>query len=335
MGVQRIPTVDLGAQGPPVGVQGMGCMGISGYPGTDAAGARTALEAALEEGVTFFDTADIYGRGANEEFLAPFLRAHRDEVVLSTKFGRERPKPLDLDDKFVRNDAAYVREAVDRSLKRLDTDYIDVYSLHVRNPSIPWAESIGAMAELITQGKVRYLGLSRISGDELREAHAIHPISAVQTEWSLFDRADAETSLAAAAAELGVAVVAFSPLGRGFLTGSYVDAVKDLPDKDPRRAPDRRQRRGEREPAHARTRHRRGAPRLRRPGRPGLGPPARRGARLHGRADPGHPQGQPGTGEHGGDPTRPRTGRVEPPRTSRRQGARRGRLLNRATDPDY
>lgn len=236
MGVQRIPTVDLGAQGPPVGVQGMGCMGISGYPGTDAAGARTALEAALEEGVTFFDTADIYGRGANEEFLAPFLRAHRDEVVLSTKFGRERPKPLDLDDKFVRNDAAYVREAVDRSLKRLDTDYIDVYSLHVRNPSIPWAESIGAMAELITQGKVRYLGLSRISGDELREAHAIHPISAVQTEWSLFDRADAETSLAAAAAELGVAVVAFSPLGRGFLTGSYVDAVKDLPDKDPRRA---------------------------------------------------------------------------------------------------
>lgn len=222
----KIATAQLGSGGPQVGVQGLGCMGISEFYGdTDEAAARDTLEAALEAGVTLFDTADIYGRGANETFLAPFVGAHRDEITLATKFAIERTD--DPHYRGVRNDAAYIREAVEGSLRRLNTDVIDLYYMHRRDPLVPFAESVGAMAELVREGKVRQLGLSEVTGAELREAHAVHPIAALQSEWSLFSR-DVELSAVPAAVELGVTLVPYSPLGRGFLTGAFADAAKDL-----------------------------------------------------------------------------------------------------------
>ncbi|MFH9614688.1 aldo/keto reductase [Streptomyces pratensis] len=226
----KIATVELGTGGPQVGVQGLGCMGISEFYGdTDEAAARDTLEAALEAGVTLFDTADIYGRGANETFLAPFVGAHRDEITLATKYAVERTD--DPHYRGVRNDPAYIRQAVEASLRRLNTDVIDLYYMHRRDPLVPFAESVGAMAELVEQGKVRQLGLSEVTGNELREAHAVHPIAALQSEWSLFSR-DVEHSAVPAAVELGVTFVPYSPLGRGFLTGAFADAVKDLTQDD-------------------------------------------------------------------------------------------------------
>ena len=219
----KLPTVRLGATGPLVGAQGLGCMGMSEFYGpTDTAEALATLEAALEAGVTLFDTADIYGSGANEELVGPFVRAHRDQVVLATKFAIER-KADDPTYRAIRNDPAYVRSAVDASLRRLGIDVIDLYYMHRRDPAVPLAESVGAMAELVQAGKVRHLGLSEVTGAELREAHAVHPIAALQSEWSLFSR-DVETSAVGAAAELGIAFVPYSPLGRGFLTGAFASA---------------------------------------------------------------------------------------------------------------
>jgi aryl-alcohol dehydrogenase-like predicted oxidoreductase len=229
MSIEKISTVALGTNGPRVGVQGLGCMGMSEFYGdTDEAAARDALDAALEAGVTLFDTADVYGSGANEEFLAPFVKAHRDEITLATKFSIVR-KADDPHYRGIRNDRAYVRQAVEGSLRRLGVEVIDLYYMHRRDPQVPLAESVGAMAELVAEGKVRYLGLSEVTGDELREAHAVHPIAALQSEWSLFSR-DVERTAVPAAAELGVAFVPYSPLGRGFLTGAY--AAKELSSGD-------------------------------------------------------------------------------------------------------
>ncbi|MEV6398384.1 aldo/keto reductase [Streptomyces sp. NPDC051907] len=226
----KIEQVRLGAGGPLVGVQGLGCMGMSEFYGeTDLAAARDTLDAALEAGVTLFDTADVYGRGANEEFLAPFVAAHRDEITLATKFAIERTD--DPHYRGIRNDRAYIRQAVEASLRRLGTDVIDLYYMHRRDPLVPFAESVGAMAELVEEGKVKHLGLSEVTGAELREAHAVHPIAALQSEWSLFSR-DVERSAVGAAAELGVAFVPYSPLGRGFLTGAFADAGKELSQDD-------------------------------------------------------------------------------------------------------
>lgn len=217
---KRLEQVRLGGRDLTVGTQGLGCMGMSEFYGdTDEPAARATLDAALERGVTMFDTADMYGRGDNERFLAPFVRAHREQVVVATKFGSVRG---DEGSMSVNNDPGYIRRAVDGSLSRLGLDVIDLYYLHRRDPEVPLAESIGTMAELVAQGKVRYLGLSEVTGDELREANAIHPIAAVQSEWSLFTR-DIERTLVPAAAELGVGVVPYSPLGRGFLTGALPD----------------------------------------------------------------------------------------------------------------
>ena len=213
----RLKQVRLGDQGLTVGAQGLGCMGMSEFYGdTDEPAARATLEAALEQGVTMFDTADMYGRGANERFLAPFVRAHREQIVIATKVGSVRGADGSMS---VRNDPDYIRRAVDGSLARLGIDVIDLYSMHRRDPRVPLADSVGAMAELVARGKVRHLGLSEVTGDELREAVAVHPIAAVQSEWSLFTR-DIERTLVPAAAELGVGVVPYSPLGRGFLTGA-------------------------------------------------------------------------------------------------------------------
>ncbi|MEU7552192.1 aldo/keto reductase [Streptomyces sp. NPDC044571] len=228
-----IEQVELGKGGPRVGVQGLGCMGMSEFYGdTDEAAARETLEAALALGVTLLDTADVYGRGRNEEFLAPFVAAHRNEITLATKFAIERSD--DPHYRGVRNDRAYIRQAVGASLRRLGTEVIDLYYMHRRDPAVPLAESVGAMAELVQEGKVRHLGLSEVTGAELREAHAVHPIAALQSEWSLFSR-DVERSAVGAAAELGVAFVPYSPLGRGFLTGAFADAAADLSEGDFRR----------------------------------------------------------------------------------------------------
>ncbi|KOU51987.1 aldo/keto reductase [Streptomyces sp. MMG1522] len=225
-----IATVELGTDGPRVGVQGLGCMGMSEFYGdTDERAARDTLDAALEAGVTLLDTADAYGRGANEEFLAPFVRAHRDEITLATKFALVRTD--DPHYRGISNDPAYIRTAVEASLRRLGTDVIDLYYMHRRDPAVPLAESIGALAELVQQGKVKQLGLSEVTGPELREAYAVHPIAALQSEWSLFSR-DVEKSAVGAAADLGVTLVPYSPLGRGFLTGAFTDAGEELTEGD-------------------------------------------------------------------------------------------------------
>ncbi|MER5864416.1 aldo/keto reductase [Kitasatospora sp. NPDC002040] len=229
----RLPTVNLGSSGRLIGTQGLGCMGMSEFYGpTDTAEALATLDAALEAGVTLFDTADIYGSGANEELIGPFVRANRDQVVLATKFAIER-RADDPRHRAVRNDPAYIRTAVDASLKRLGVDVIDLYYMHRRDPAVPLAESVGAMAELVQAGKVKALGLSEVTGDELREAHEVHPIAALQSEWSLFSR-DVERTAVPAAAELGVTFVPYSPLGRGFLTGSFA-AAEQLTEDDYRR----------------------------------------------------------------------------------------------------
>ncbi|MEV0438891.1 aldo/keto reductase [Streptomyces spectabilis] len=229
--IEPIATVRLGTGGPLVGVQGFGAMGISSaYGHTDDAAARDTLEATVEAGVTLIDTADMYGTGANEEFLAPFVAAHRDDITLATKFGIQT-RADDPAHRTVRNEPAYVREAVEGSLRRLGVEVIDLYYMHRRDPAVPLAESVGAMAELVRAGKVKHLGLSEVTGAELREAHAVHPITAVQSEWSVFSR-DVEYSVVGAAAELGVAFVPYSPLGRGFLTGAFTDAGAELSSDD-------------------------------------------------------------------------------------------------------
>ncbi|MBB6419376.1 aldo/keto reductase [Streptomyces sp. AK010] len=230
----RITAAKLGDHGLEVSVQGLGCMGMSfGYGLSDADTSRATLERALELGVTFYDTADAYGAGENERFLAPFFKAHRDEVVIATKFALSIP-PDDPTRRVIRNDPPYIRQAVEASLKRLDVDAIDLYYMHRRDVNVPIEESVGTMADLVREGKVKHLGLSEVTAGELRAAHAVHPIAAVQSEWSLFSR-DIETHVVPAARELGVALVAYSPLGRGFLTGSFTNADQDLSDGDFRR----------------------------------------------------------------------------------------------------
>jgi aryl-alcohol dehydrogenase-like predicted oxidoreductase len=230
----RITTAQLGDKGPEVSVQGLGCMGMSfGYGPSDADASRATLDRALELGVTFYDTADAYGAGENERFLSPFFKAHRDEVVIATKFALSIP-PDDPTRRVIRNDPPYIRQAVEASLKRLDVDVIDLYYMHRRDVNVPIEESVGTMADLVREGKVKHLGLSEVTADELRAAHAVHPIAAVQSEWSLFSR-DIETHVVPAARDLGVALVAYSPLGRGFLTGSFTDAEQDLSAGDFRR----------------------------------------------------------------------------------------------------
>ncbi|MFD0308171.1 aldo/keto reductase [Streptomyces sp. NPDC127119] len=230
----RIAKAPLGTGGPEVGVQGLGCMGMSfAYGPTDAEEARATLERALELGVTHYDTADAYGQGENERFLAPFVAAHRDEVVIATKFAMTIP-PDEPTRRIIRNDGPYIRQAVEASLKRLDVDVIDLYYMHRRDVNVPIEETVGVMAELVREGKVKQLGLSEVTGGELRAAQAVHPIAAVQSEWSLFSR-DIEAGVVPAARELGVTLVPYSPLGRGFLTGSFTDADKELTAGDFRR----------------------------------------------------------------------------------------------------
>jgi aryl-alcohol dehydrogenase-like predicted oxidoreductase len=217
--VGRLAQVRLGSDGPVVSAQGFGAMGISvGYGPTDRAEARSTLEHAFDLGVTLFDTSASYGSGDNEEFLAPFVAAHRDDLVIATKFGIDHAPD---GSSFVRNDADYIRRTLDDSLRRLGTDTIDLYYMHRRDPEVPIEDTVGVMAEFVAAGKVRHLGLSEVTADELTAAHAVHPIAAVQSEWSLFSR-DIERQVVPAAVRLGVGLVPYSPLGRGLLTGATV-----------------------------------------------------------------------------------------------------------------
>lgn len=218
--VSQLATVRLGASGPLVGVQGLGCMGMSEFYGpSDPAESTATLHRALELGVTLFDTADSYGIGANERLLSGFVRANRERVVIATKFGLVR-RAADPRYRRIDNSRSYLRTAVVASLRRLRVDAIDLYYAHRLHPRTRLEETVAAMAELVAEGKVRYLGLCEVTGEQLRRAHAVHPIAAVQSEWSLFSR-EVEQDLVATAAQLSVAMVPYSPLGRGLLTGGF------------------------------------------------------------------------------------------------------------------
>lgn len=220
----------------PLGFGGMALTPV--YGEVDPAEALQTLHHAVDAGISFIDTADIYGGGSNEELIAQLLRDRRGEVQLATKFALVGTPSTGYSG--IRGDAPYVKEAVDRSLRRLGTDVIDLYYMHRRDVRVPISETVGAMAELVQQGKVRHLGLSEVTAEELREASSIHPIAAVQSEWSIWSR-DVERNVVPAAAELGVGFVPYSPLGRGFLTGT-VDAAQlgndDFRRKIPRFAED-------------------------------------------------------------------------------------------------
>jgi aryl-alcohol dehydrogenase-like predicted oxidoreductase len=228
-----LPTRALGRSGLTVSAQGLGCMGMSFAYGTpDHDEAVATIERALDLGVTFFDTADVYGFGHNEELVGKALAGRRDDIVLATKFGIH----LDPDDppsRGVRGDADYVRQACDASLGRLGFDHIDLYYQHRPDVTVPIEETVGAMAELVEAGKVRHLGLSEASVDTIRRAAAVHPITALQSEWSLFSR-DIEDEIVPLCRELGIGLVPYSPLGRGLLTGA-VGSLDELADDDFRR----------------------------------------------------------------------------------------------------
>lgn len=215
-----------------VSALGLGCMGMSfAYGGADEARSVRTLERAIERGVTLFDTADIYGPRTNEHLVGQVLARNRDDVVLATKFGAYS---LEIEGRSPDGRPDYTARACDASLQRLGVDVIDLYYLHRVDPQVPVEESIGAMADLVTAGKVRHLGISEATADQLRRAHATHPISALQSEWSLWTR-DLEREVLATARELGIGLVPYSPLGRGFLTGT-IRSVDDLPEGDWRRS---------------------------------------------------------------------------------------------------
>jgi len=224
----------LGTQGLEVSEISLGCMGMSEFYGpTDEAGALAAIDRALELGVTMLDTADIYGYGDNERLVGRAVRGRRERVVVATKFGIRRRKN-DPGYRGISGRPEYVREACEASLARLGLDCIDLYYVHRVDAQVPIEDTVGAMAELVRAGKLRWLGLSEPSPATLRRAHAVHPISAVQTEYSLWSR-DPERALLPALRELGVGFVAYSPLGRGFLTGA-IRSAESLAGDDFRRS---------------------------------------------------------------------------------------------------
>jgi aryl-alcohol dehydrogenase-like predicted oxidoreductase len=228
-----IETIALGTQGLMVSRQGLGCMGMSDFYGPTNDDESTAtIHRALELGVDFFDTSDMYGPHTNEVLLGKALAGRRDEAIIATKFGIVRD-PDNATKRAVNGRPDYVRQACDGSLQRLGVDHIDLYYQHRVDPDTPIEETIGAMGELVTEGKVRYLGLSEAAPATIRRAHAVHPISALQTEYSVWSR-DPEQEILPTLRELGIGFVPYSPLGRGFLTGA-LRSLDDLDESDFRR----------------------------------------------------------------------------------------------------
>ena len=212
----------LGSTGLAVSALGLGCMGMSEFygPADEDESIRT-IHRALDLGVTFLDTADMYGKGHNERLVGRALAGRRDEAQLATKFGIARGEG---NQRSIENSPAYVKKACEASLERLGVEVIDLYYCHRRNPDTPVEDTVGAMAELVAEGKVRHLGLSEVSAETLRAAHAVHPIAALQSEWSLFTRG-LEAEIVPTARELGIGLVPYSPVGRGLLTGAFTDAT--------------------------------------------------------------------------------------------------------------
>ncbi|MBB6107776.1 Predicted oxidoreductase [Mucilaginibacter lappiensis] len=233
-------TTKLGSQGLEVPTMGFGCMNLAGsdtqfiYGKADESEGVALIQRAVELGATFLDSADIYGPHRSERMIAKALAGKRDQVIIATKFGFEIDDHEKMTGKM-NGSSAYVKMAAERSLKNLKTDYIDLYYLHRLDPNTPIEETMSAMAELVKEGKVRYLGLSEVSKETLRRAHKIHPLTALQTEYSLFERTLDEDGTINVLDELGIGLVPYSPLGRGFITGE-LKSPDDLPAEDPRRS---------------------------------------------------------------------------------------------------
>jgi len=238
--MSTIKKVPLGSQGLHVSVEGLGCMGMTGgvngmsvYGEADEAESLATLHRALELGVDMLDTADLYGPLKNERLVAKVLAGQRATFTVATKFGFE----IDDNEQWTggyNGRPEYVRKSIERSLRNLGTDYVDLYYLHRVDPTTPIEDTVGAMSRLVEEGKVRYLGLSEVPADSLRRAHAVHPISALQSEYSLFDRRVEDEGIIQAARELGIGFVAYSPLGRGFLSGD-IKTPDDFEASDSRR----------------------------------------------------------------------------------------------------
>jgi aryl-alcohol dehydrogenase-like predicted oxidoreductase len=232
--------IKLGSEGLVLPVIGLGCMGMTGFEEGNMYGVADEQEAiatihrSLELGGNFLDTADLYGPLKNEQLIAKAIAGNRDKYILATKFGWE----IDENDKVtwaINGKKEYVKKAVERSLKNLNTDYIDLYYMHRLDKNTPIEETVEAMSDLVKEGKVGYIGLSEVSSETVKRAHAVHPVTAVQSEYSLFERTVEERGVLKTLEELGIGFVAYSPLGRGFLSGQ-IRTIDDLPENDFRRA---------------------------------------------------------------------------------------------------